>query len=48
MNMSLSKFWAMVKDREGCPSETCSSVEQKQGKPETSAIVHGLQRVRHD
>ena len=42
MNMSLSKFREMVKDREACPSETCSSLEQKQGKPETTAATHGV------
>ena len=41
MNMSLSKFREMMKDREACPSEACSSVEQKQGEPETSAAIHG-------
>ena len=30
-----------VKDRGACPSQTCSSMERKQGKPETSAIIHG-------
>ena len=40
-NMSLSRFPEMMKDREARPSETCSSMEQKQGEPETSAAIHG-------
>ena len=39
MDMSLSKFWELVMDREDCPWDR---------KPQGMLQSMGLQRVRHD
>ena len=39
MDMSLSKFWELVMDREDCPRDR---------KPQGMLQSMGLQRVRHD